>query len=259
MARRKKSAWTLTATVIVLVVAGVLTLAQQSGLTEAVQPPPVAVPPAPEAPDAVSPETAPPPGMPGVDYADVARRAAALRTIDPATTVPDYRRESFGDAWRDIDGNGCRQRDDVLARDLTDVVRDERGCTVLFGTLADPYTGTTVTFQHDRVAEAGNPGSQGVQIDHIVSLAAAHRGGAWAWTDGQREWFANNVDVLAAVDGRANQAKQDKGPAAWLPTPDYVCTYVRDYTTILDEWDLGVSPADQDALIRTLTECAGVA
>lgn len=258
MARRKKSAWTLTVTIIVVLVAGVLTLVHENEVFESTVPsshgsPGHETPAAPAAPDSATPLP-----VPGVDYADVALRAAALRTIDPAAPVPDYRREDFGDAWRDIDGNGCRQRDDVLARDLTDVVRDERGCTVLFGTLADPYTGQTVTFQHDRVAEAGNPGSQGVQIDHIVSLAAAHRGGAWTWTPGQREWFANNLDGLAAVEGRANQAKQDEGPSGWLPTADHVCTYVLEYTTILDEWDLGVSQADQDALIRTLTECAGV-
>src|SRR5690606_17921673 len=87
----------------------------------------------------------------GVDYTVAAAIAAELPLIDPDVTIPDYRRDAFGDAWSDIDGNGCRQRDDVLARDLVDVVVDDRGCTVLSGTLHDPYTGSELPFQHERL------------------------------------------------------------------------------------------------------------
>lgn len=190
-------------------------------------------------------------------YSDTAALAAALPLDVDESEIPAYSRDTFGPAWADIDGNGCRQRDDVLARDLIDVELARNRCTVLRGVLeVDPYTGKRITFQHDRVAEPGNPGSQGVQGEHIISLKAAHLGGAWAWSDQQRLQFANDLDNVIAVDGIANQSKQDSGPADWLPLTTYRCTYVTKYTQIATEWGLAVSVADRDALVTTLNECA---
>jgi len=129
---------------------------------------------------------------------------------------------------------------------------------VLSGVLdPDPYTGTRIEFEHDRIAAPGAPGSSGVQIDHIVSLSAAHAGGAWAWTEQQRIQFANSFDNIVAVDGNTNAAKNDHGPALWLPSnADYVCTYVARYTEIVDTWHLAVDEADRGALVDTLSTCA---
>ena len=92
----------------------------------------------------------------------------------------------FGPAWSDVDRNGCDQRNDVLHRDLTEVeVRDgTQGCVVVAGMLDDPYTGQTVPFMK---ADASL-----VPVDHVVPLAAAWVQGAAAWTDEQREAFAND-------------------------------------------------------------------
>ncbi|WP_460775033.1 HNH endonuclease family protein [Microbacterium sp. GXF7504] len=185
---------------------------------------------------------------------DAVELARALALVDEHAAVPDYRREAFGDAWTDIDGNGCAQRQDVLARDLTGITRD--GCVVLTGVLDDPYTGETVEFRHDRVASPGEPGSTAVQIDHVVSLAAAWRGGAHAWTDAERLRFANTLDHLLAVDGAANQGKGSKGPGAWLPPdPSYRCDYADRYTRIAADWDLAVTRDDRAALVGVLTAC----
>lgn len=186
--------------------------------------------------------------------------AAGLPLIDPSVKIPEYRRAAFGEqAWADVDGNGCRQRDDVLARDLVDVLRSSNGCTVLRGVLPhDPYTGHRIVFEHDRVAEPGNPGSQGIEIDHVVSLAAAFRGGAWAWTAQCRLEFANTVgDELLAVDGPTNIAKSDAGPARWLPSPEsgFRCAYATRYTRILSAWGLAVDERDRAALVQVLDEC----
>jgi hypothetical protein len=167
----------------------------------------------------------------------------------------DYRRDAFGEAWQDIDDNGCSQRQDVLARDLSDTVRDQ--CTVLTGTLDDPYTGALIRFAHDRVAAPGEPGSVAVQIDHIVSLAAAWEGGASEWTDDDRVRFANTLDNLLAVDGTANQSKGSKGPGSWLPPdPDFRCDYAQRYAAIAARWRIGVTRADRDALVAVLRHCA---
>ena len=133
-----------------------------------------------------------------------------------------YQRDMFGQRWADIDRNGCDQRNDTLARDLIDVTTKPgtRDCVVLAGTLHDPYTGQTITFQR------GQGTSELVQIDHVVPLAWAWRHGASTWTEDQREHFANDPLNLQAADGSANQSKSDKGPADWMPpNTAYRCTY----------------------------------
>lgn len=63
-----------------------------------------------------------------------------------------YARTQFGSPWMDMDRNGCDTRNDILKRDLTGISTDakSRGCKVLSGTLADPYTGTTIAFTRGR-------------------------------------------------------------------------------------------------------------
>lgn len=191
------------------------------------------------------------------EYAAGAELARALPVIDPTAPVPDYRRDDFGSPWADVDGNGCNQRQDVLARDLVDLTTDTDGCTVLTGTLYDPYTATTINFQHDRVAQPGNTGSQAVQIDHIVSLSAANAGGAWEWPSERRLEFANTFDNLIASDGPTNASKGDRGPTIWMPpNTAYSCLYALDYAEVTTTWGLGVDAADRDALVAVLTECA---
>lgn len=186
--------------------------------------------------------------------ANAATIAGQLALI--AADYPAYDSDAFGDRWADIDGNGCTRRQDVLVRDLVDEVLADDGCVVLTGVLDDPYLGELVVFAHDRVAAPGEPGSEGVQIDHVVSKAAAWRGGAWAWTLEERELWANDPDVLLATSGAVNQSKSDKGPAQWMPPhADYRCAYAWKYTEIATEWRIAVPVADRDALVDTLRRC----
>ena len=155
----------------------------------------------------------------------------------------------FGPAWQDVDGNGCNTRDDILARDLVDIVT-KNGCTVLSGILHDPYTGQTIDFRR------GVDTSTLVQIDHVVPLAYAWAHGAATWTAEQRLAYANDPRLLLAVDGPANQAKGAAGPAGWMPpAPGYACTYVSRFVTILHTYDLTIDAADRAAITRTLTTC----
>ncbi len=100
---------------------------------------------------------------------------AALAALRVAGRAPmtGYARERFGPAWLDADRNGCDTRNDVLRRDLRDVVLDPRthGCVVLSGTLADPYTGRVLAFVR------GSDGG-GVDVDHVVALGNAWSSGA---------------------------------------------------------------------------------
>lgn len=148
--------------------------------------------------------------------------------------------------WSDPDGNGCDARNDMLQRDLTNVVlRDGSDCIVERGTLNDPYTGEAIPFTRG-VATSG-----AVQIDHIIPLGAAWTGGANTWDAPKREAFANDPMNLTAVEGRANSAKGMRLASEWMPSNvAFHCTYLAQLTSVLKAYDLAVTPIDQDAIIN---------
>lgn len=156
----------------------------------------------------------------------------------------------FGPAWSDVDRNGCDQRNDVLHRDLTEVeVREgTQGCVVVAGVLDDPYTGETVLFEKATAAE--------VPIDHVVPLAAAWVQGAAAWSDEQREAFANDVANLMATTRSENSSKGDSTAEEWVPSdPAYGCSYATVVVSVKTTYALSVTPAEADALGSLLATC----
>lgn len=182
---------------------------------------------------------------------DLAAARAALDAIPVRDLDPDdgYTRERFGQAWADVDGNGCDTRDDVLARDLLDVRLGTDGCTVLAGTLLDPYTGATIAFVR-------GPDSADVQIDHLVALDDAWRTGAQAWPAARRLAFANDPANLLAVDGQANQDKGASDASQWLPPQaGYACVYVVRQLRIKVAYGLWMTPDEHAAAARTLDGC----
>ncbi|MDQ2584365.1 HNH endonuclease family protein [Saccharothrix yanglingensis] len=151
----------------------------------------------------------------------------------------------FGRPWEDVDGDGCDQRSQVLARDLTDVRRKEGRCAVESGSLLDPYTGDTVT----TVSK--------IQIDHVVPLAEMWRSGAAAWPRERRVAAANDLRNLLAVQGGVNQSKGDQTPDEWMPPNGaFACQYGRVYVTVKAEYGLSVTAAERGALERALATCA---
>ncbi|WP_106402429.1 HNH endonuclease family protein [Actinocorallia populi] len=159
-----------------------------------------------------------------------------------------YDRRAFGTPWKDVDGNGCDTRNDILARDLASVTRDDDGCLVLTGVLEDdPYSGGKVSFTRSRPSQ--------VQIDHVYPLALAWRMGADGWPEERRTEFANDPLNLLAVSGRPNQQKGDSGPAEWKPPADYQCTYAGLFVTVAKKYDLPATRADHTALGNFLKTC----
>ena len=69
-----------------------------------------------------------------------ARAALATLAVKGRSPLTGYDRAAFGQAWQDADANGGDTRNDILGRDLTQVVRKAgtRDCLVLSGTLAAP-------------------------------------------------------------------------------------------------------------------------
>lgn len=161
-----------------------------------------------------------------------------------------YDREGkFGSAWKDVDGNGCDTRNDTLARDLVDLVLSG-DCRVMNGTLEEPYEGLTILFQR------GEATSSLVQIDHVVALSNAWQTGAQKIGQARREALANDPLNLLAVDGPTNSSKGDGDTATWLPpSKAFRCEYVARQVSVKAEYDLWVTRAEREAMVRVLSAC----
>jgi len=193
---------------------------------------------------AARPEAAAPTGSAG-------SALALLDTLPVKGKAPStgYARvKDFGDAWLDVDHNGCDTRDDVLRRDLKGIT--SQGCKVETGVLTDPYTRKLIHFVR------GATTSEAVQIDHVVALSEAWKTGAQQLSQAQRERLANDPTNLFAVDGPTNQAKGDGDAATWLPpNKAFRCTYVAHQVTVKAVYHLWVTAAEKAAIQRVLTSC----
>lgn len=236
--------------------------------------------PAPPAPAPPAPAPSAPGETPGPTGADPSA-AAALATVTalPGATYTDdgsyagHRDDLFGDAWAlDFDGNGCDTRNDILARDLTATTAAPGRCTIATGTLADPYTGESISFAR------GADSSSAVQIDHLLPLKAVYATGGEAWTPQKRESLANDPINLLAVKGSENSSKSDSLPSDWLPGfyPDVSdrhdlgqrvawddlpadtslqCWYVETIVPVFVAYELGVTAEDRAAMTAVLQSC----
>jgi hypothetical protein len=163
-----------------------------------------------------------------------------------------YTRAQFGPAWADVDRNGCDTRNDILKRDLNNEVFKEKtnGCTVLSGTLVDPFSGETINFVQ------GAKTSSEVQIDHSVALSNAWQTGAFKLTADQRKAFANDPLNLLAVKGRLNSQKGDGDAATWLPPlKSFRCDYVSRQIAVKMKYKLWFTAPEKEAMIRILKTC----
>lgn len=200
----------------------------------------------------VSPAAADPPPS-------AADTLAKLDTLPIKGRAPKtgYSRGEFGDAWTDdvivpLGHNGCDTRNDILRRDLIDVVLKpgSNGCAVLSGVLNDPYTGTSVDFIR------GPNTSADVQIDHIVALSDAWQTGAQQLDFFTRNNFANDPLNLQTTIGWVNQEKGDGDAATWLPpNKSYRCPFVTRIVDIKSAYNLWVTQAEHDAIAWVLGDC----
>jgi len=163
----------------------------------------------------------------------------------------DYNREAFGQAWLDVDRNGCDTRNDILRRDLREVVFTEGSkCRVAAGRFQEPYTAQFVDFRR------GAESSKAVQIDHVVALADAWQKGAQRLSPAQRQSLANDPLNLIAADGPANQQKSAGDAATWLPGNKFIrCHYVARQISVKAAYGLWVTDAEKDAMKRVLGSC----
>jgi len=193
----------------------------------------------------------------GITPAKAESIASSLSVIQAQVTKgrapkTGYTRAQFGPAWADVDRNGCDTRNDILKRDLSNEVFKEKtnGCTVLSGTLVDPFSGETINFVR------GVTTSSEVQIDHSVALSNAWQTGAFKLTADQRKAFANDPLNLLAVKGRLNSQKGDGDAATWLPPlKSYRCDYVSRQIAVKIKYKLWFTAPEKEAMIKILKTC----
>ena len=163
-----------------------------------------------------------------------------------------YSRAEFGPAWSDVDHNGCDTRNDILKRDLTDLIFREGtyNCIIESGTLVDRYSGETIYFTR------GVATSSEVQIDHVVALSNAWQTGAFKLTPESRKQMANDPLNLLAVKGRLNSQKGDGDAATWLPPKrTFWCTYVAHQIAVKVKYKLWVTRPEKAQMVRILATC----
>lgn len=190
------------------------------------------------------------------DYAAKAMDVLATLPIKGRAPKTGYSRAEFGQAWADVDRNGCDTRNDILARDLgaKTFKPGTRDCVVLTGVLADPYTNSTIDFVR------GAATSSAIQIDHVVALNDAWQKGAQQLSIEQRTALANDPLNLLAVDGHSNQQKGAGDAATWLPpSKSYRCDYVARQISVKATYSLWVTQAESDAMLRVLENCSDIA
>ncbi|MFG3308363.1 HNH endonuclease family protein [Streptomyces wuyuanensis] len=186
-------------------------------------------------------------------------RTAGRRLIEGLATKgrgprTGYERDEFGYAWMDTaDGvplarNGCDTRNDLLKLHGRNIqFRAGSDCVVVSMDLYDPYTGKEIAWKKAKAAE--------VQIDHVVPLSYSWQMGSSRWPESRRRQFANDVLNLLPVEGRANSAKRDSGPASWLPPDRRIrCAYAVRFAQVALKYELPVTAADKRMM---LSQCGG--
>lgn len=250
----------LTAAVLAFVTVSALVVAQvRADLRLGTVEPPASV--ASTTSEPAGPASSPEPSAGPAPVAPLAGLLAGIAAVPDRPAAPGYDRDCspdagcvFGPAWTDdndveLGRNGCDTRNDILARDLNDVVHKEgtNNCVVLSGHFTEPYTGRPVDFVR---AETD------IQIDHMVPLALAWDLGAHTWPLERRINFANDPRNLLAADGPANQSKGDQGPGTWLPiNAAFRCEYAARFATVLVAYALPLPESDLQSLRTTAASC----
>ena len=154
--------------------------------------------------------------------------------------------------WKDIDGDGCDAREQVLKRDSVTLPQvDPYKCKVIAGDWVSPYDGARWSDPTD------------IDIDHVVALKEAWDSGAWAWSAATRKAYANDTSdkrTLLAVTDNVNQQKSDKDPSNWVPPlKSYVCTYLGNWISVKARWNLSMDQSEWGRIKNLLnSSCTGL-
>ena len=156
-----------------------------------------------------------------------------------------YKRDDYLPYWADSDGDCINTRHEVLiVESRISVTMSENGCFVVSGEWLDNATNKIFTNPED------------IDIDHTVALSEAHRSGASAWTNEEKNIFANdllNSAVLEVMEDNTNASKGDKDPSKWLPpNTEYHFDYVKKWVEIKNIYGLTFDEKEKSAIKNIL-------
>ena len=252
--RRRRRLAALLAVLIVAAVAAVLLWQQRSASEKVSGASPTWRAGEPTSSGAVPISGAPAPAASNARF-DIARQQLKALEVRGWDRTSDFKRFQFGQAWSDdvnveFGHNGCNTRDDILRRDLENLVVRPSTCFAQSGTLTDPYTGTTIEFVR------GPDTSNSIEIDHVVALADAWYKGARAWDPQRRLDFANDPRNLLAVSPKANFDKAFRDAAGWLPPNEaFRCDFVARQVEVKAAYGLWLSAKEKRAMTDVLSRC----
>ena len=107
----------------------------------------------------------------------------------------------------------------------------------------DPYTGVC------------HATADGLDIDHVISLAEAHRSGLWEASAQTKRAFARDLLNLTLTDLRLNREKSDRDAAGWMPEKGR-CWFAWRNVLVRREWGLTVDRAEANALETIISGCS---
>ncbi len=148
--------------------------------------------------------------------------------------------------------NGCDTRNDMLRRDL--VERDmNSACKVLAGTRdPDPYTERRIRFVVG--------GDSEIDIDHVVALADAWQKGGRDLGRRQALGVRERPGEPAGRGRRRNRANGVTGTSrGGCRLTGASGEYVARVVSVKVKYQVWVTPAEREAMVRVLSTCAGTA
>jgi len=94
----------------------------------------------------------------------------------------------------------------------------------------------------------------------MIPLKETWISGAHAWTDDEREIYANDLDLadaLIAVKSGSNGSKRARDPASWMPpNRSYWCSHLTAWVSVKQKYDLSVDQNEADAIEEGFRVCA---
>lgn len=172
----------------------------------------------------------------------------------------DYDREEYhgGNNWGNSIEGYRDTRDMILARDAEDYSTNDDGA-VEVATFTDPYTGDHLEHVLGGDDSLGQPQSI-ADIEHVVAVGQAHRNGACAWDQEQKNEFYLDEDNLVVVSAEENGEKDDKDITEYPPPHQGVyCEFAAVKVFVKDKWDLTMNPEEHAEIERILntSDCEG--
>lgn len=197
--------------------------------------------------------------------AETSEGELALDVLETITVAEDdqcseYDREEYhgGNNWGNSIEGYQDTREYILARDADEYSTNDEGA-IDVATFTDPYTGDHL--EHVLGGDDSLGQSQSIaDIEHVVAVGQAHRNGACAWDQEEKNEFYLDEDNLVVVGAEENGEKSDKDVTDYLPpNQGAYCDLAAVKTYVKDKWDLTMNPEEHAEIERILStsDCEG--